>query len=203
MNPVSVVIPHRRSRDEFFYRYCLPSIKAQGPAQIILIPNNGESGTPSTYRNQGLRQANEEYVLFCDDDIILGFDFLEKMLATLHRDRSADFAYCDFAEITMLPGVDGGTAQVNRLEPFNPVTMRKYNQVPMMSLIYRKACPGFDESLKRLVDWDMWLTMIERGSRGAHIPEVLFHQYFIDIGVTATGSYEEAMKLVLAKHKKK
>jgi len=42
------------------------------------------------------------------------------------------------------------------------------------SLIRAKDFPGFDESLKKFQDWDLWLTMLEQGKIGVWIPEVLF-----------------------------
>ena len=42
------------------------------------------------------------------------------------------------------------------------------------SLIRKKDFPGFDENIKRLQDWDLWLTMLEQGKRGIWIPKYLF-----------------------------
>jgi hypothetical protein len=41
-------------------------------------------------------------------------------------------------------------------------------------LLRREHFPGFDESVRRLQDWDLWLTMLEAGRTGTWIPETLF-----------------------------
>ena len=45
-----------------------------------------------------------------------------------------------------------------------------------MSLIRRKDFPqsGWDESIKKLQDWDLWLQMLSEGKTGLWIPQVLF-----------------------------
>jgi hypothetical protein len=42
------------------------------------------------------------------------------------------------------------------------------------SLIRRDHFVGFDPSLKRFQDWDLWLTMMEKGDHGYYLPEILF-----------------------------
>ena len=42
------------------------------------------------------------------------------------------------------------------------------------SLIRAKDFPGFDESLKKFQDWDLWLTMLEQNKTGVWVPEILF-----------------------------
>lgn len=42
------------------------------------------------------------------------------------------------------------------------------------SLLRRNDFPGFDENIKRLQDWDLWLTMLEQGRTGVWLPEYLF-----------------------------
>jgi hypothetical protein len=42
------------------------------------------------------------------------------------------------------------------------------------ALIRRTHFPRFDESLKRLQDWDLWLTMLEEGHMGIWVDKVLF-----------------------------
>ena len=45
-----------------------------------------------------------------------------------------------------------------------------------MALIRREDFPatGWDESLKKFQDWDLWLTMLSLGKIGYFIPQVLF-----------------------------
>jgi hypothetical protein len=57
---------------------------------------------------------------------------------------------------------------------FDAERLKKMNYIHTSSLMRRAAFPGFDESLKRLQDWDLWLTMGERGQSGVWINKPLF-----------------------------
>ena len=43
-----------------------------------------------------------------------------------------------------------------------------------ISFIRRLDFPGFDPAIARLQDWDVWLTMLERGRPGLFLEEELF-----------------------------
>ena len=45
-----------------------------------------------------------------------------------------------------------------------------------MALIRRADFPsgGWDIAIKKLQDWDLWLTMLEQGHIGVWVPQVLF-----------------------------
>jgi hypothetical protein len=42
------------------------------------------------------------------------------------------------------------------------------------SLIRRADFPGFDETLKKFQDWDLWLSIAESGGKGVWIDKMLF-----------------------------
>ena len=70
-----------------------------------------------------------------------------------------------------------------------------------MSLIRRKAFPQFDESLKRLQDWDLWLTMMREGSSGVWCDEVLFETPMREHSISSgTYSWNEAVMVLRRKH---
>jgi len=54
--------------------------------------------------------------------------------------------------------------------------LKKMNYIHTTALIKRSAFPkeGFDLSLKKFQDWDLWLTMLEAGHSGMWIDEFLF-----------------------------
>ena len=57
---------------------------------------------------------------------------------------------------------------------FDIELLREQNFIMTTSLMRREVFPGFDESLKRFQDWDLWLTMLEQGHTGVCISEFLF-----------------------------
>ncbi len=144
-------------------------------ARIDYVEQENRGGNAA--RNRGWRDARGEYLLFCDADVIMRPDMLGKMLATLKAHPEASYAYSSFRF---------GWKKF-RLWPFDAAKLRKMNYVHTTSLIRREHFPGFDEKIKRLQDWDLWLTMLEQGHKGVWIPEYLFqclpHKGGISLGV--------------------
>lgn len=71
-----------------------------------------------------------------------------------------------------------------------------------MSVIRRSGFPGFDESLRRLQDYDLWLTMLGRGQRGVYCGAEVFST-LVRNGITYAPDaqpYEEALRVVRRKH---
>jgi glycosyltransferase involved in cell wall biosynthesis len=132
---------------------------------IIEQPPRGASreNRGNAARNRGARDARGEFLLFCDADIIMRPDFLEKSLAALQAHPEASYAYVSFKF----------GWKTFRLWPFDADRLRKVNYIHTTSLMRRTHFPGFDESIKKLQDWDLWLTMLEQGRSGVWIPEVL------------------------------
>lgn len=130
--------------------------------RIRLISQENRGGNAA--RNRGAREASGRFILFCDADVIMRRDMLAKMLAALDAHPEAAYAYSSFRYGWKL----------FRLWPFDAERLRRANYIHTTSLIRRDRFPGFDETVRRLQDWDLWLTMLERGDKGVFIPETLF-----------------------------
>ena len=78
----------------------------------------------------------------------------------------------------------------------------KGNIVSTMSLVRMSAKPRFDESLKRLVDWDLWLSLLPR--KGIHCGHPkLFETETIPSGISGKGSgcsYKDAVSILRKKY---
>ncbi len=134
---------------------------AQNDVQLTRFEKN--KGAPAA-RNEGFRRSKGEFVIFLDADAVLRPDALECMLGALKTHPEADFAYPSFRF--------GWKTFQGR--PFDENALQSSNYIHTSALIRREAFPGFDESLKKFQDWDLFLTMSERGSRGVWIDEILF-----------------------------
>lgn len=131
------------------------------PIRFIRFEEN--RGAPAA-RNEGARQTTSSLLLFLDADAELVPNALETFAQTLDEHLETDFAYANF-----LWGAKRFKAQ-----PFDVVELKRRNFIHTSSLMRRSVFPGFDESLKKFQDWDLWLTMAERGSKGVWINRELY-----------------------------
>ncbi|NMB48411.1 glycosyltransferase family 2 protein [Candidatus Kuenenbacteria bacterium] len=123
-----------------------------------------EHGGAPKARNFGFDQSKGELVLFCDADMELRNDCLEKMKKTLDKNPDKSYVYADFQY---------GWKKF-KFWPFEAGKLRENNYVNTCSLLRREVFPRFDESLEKFQDWDLWLTLLDRGKTGVYIPEILF-----------------------------
>lgn len=121
------------------------------------------SGAPVA-RNHGAKLCKGEEIIFVDADVIMQPNMLFELHRALDSQPDASYAYPDF--------YFGRKLILAR--SFDAQALKKNNFISMMSLIRRCDFSGFDEALKRFQDWDLWLTMLEQGHRGIHVPQVLF-----------------------------
>lgn len=196
--PVSVVIPHQESRRDFLKASCLPSVRRNDPAQILIQDGPGNA---CEKRNAGAVKATEQFLLFVDDDAVLKDGAIQTMMGALDWDLGATFAYSD-VEMVLYPGVPyphpGGRRSAR---PWNRDTLIWGNYVETTSLLRREAFPGFDPEIKRFQDWDLWLTISGQGHRGVYIPEVLLELHHFDLGITASVPFQESFLAIKAKHR--
>ena len=132
---------------------------------LFIIHNSTNQGAPAA-RNAGLQNAKGEYVLFCDADVVMRPDMLQKMYDALQKYPEVSYAYSSFKF----------GWKTFTLCPFDGEKLKRMPYIHSTSLIRRAHFPktGWDESLKRLQDWDLFLTMFEEGHTGAWIPDILF-----------------------------
>ena len=181
---ISIIIPTYQHGDSL--KECLDAIYAQSYTDFeVIVVNDGstdntanllkeyknpinaiyqENSGANSARNRGYREAKGEYLLFCDADLIANPEMLVKMKNALKNTPEAAYSYCDF-----MWGI-----KAFKLFPFSAEELKTKNYIHTTSLIRRELFPGFDESVERLQDWDLWLTMMESGRIGTYIPEILF-----------------------------
>ncbi|MFA6526363.1 MAG: glycosyltransferase family A protein [Candidatus Buchananbacteria bacterium] len=129
----------------------------------ITIISQENKGAPAA-RNYGFKFSQGEYVIFLDADIVMKPAMLEKMILALKSDESVSFAYSSFWL---------GWKKF-KLWPYDAQKLKQMPYIHTSSLIKRNAFPGFDESLKKFQDWDLFLMIAEKGGKGIFIPEILF-----------------------------
>lgn len=139
---------------------------------VITQPNQGGNAA----RNRGLQATKGEYVVFADADVVMKPGMIEAFVEQLQKHPEASYAYSGFRfGWKRFFGV-----------PFDGDALRHTNFIMTTSLVRKKDFSGFDPNLRRLQDWDVWLTMLEEGKRGVLVPGIWF-SVVID-GESRTGS---------------
>ncbi len=212
---------------------CLESILAQSrpPAEVIVV-NDGSTDNPETElakfkprfsaknisfkiinqpnrgaaaaRNRGAGLARGQYLLFADADIVMRPEMLAKMKAQLEARPKASYVYSAHRF---------GWKKFKCL-PFSAERLKQMPYIHTTSLLRREHFVGFDESLKRLQDWDLWLAMLARGYVGTGLDKVLFSikpggtmsawlpswAYRLLPFLPAVKKYKQAVKIIKKKH---
>ncbi|HET6435854.1 MAG TPA: glycosyltransferase [Xanthomonadaceae bacterium] len=123
----------------------------------------------SAARNVGLAEARGEWIFYLDSDNRWAPNFLSSMLAYL----AASGRECAYSAIAVED--ERGKVSGYRGEPFDWDACFKGNYVDLNAFCHRRSLHeslgGFDESLRRMVDWDLILRYT-RQARPAYAPFV-------------------------------
>lgn len=193
--PVSVVIPHQKSREQFFRAVCLPSVERCDPAQIIVVDRPGGA---CEKRNEGAAKAVCDYLLFVDDDAELLPNCIARMFERLSPHPHRAFCYSDRILSDHLSSPPEERMVTSSF--WDAAKLRSGNFVDTCSLLRKEWFPGFDPAIKRLQDWDLFLTISGRGGVGLYLPGPLYKTHRIDKGISDSFDFEESVKVVREKH---
>lgn len=191
---ISIVIPKLSPRDDGLTLTEDSLARTTYPKKEFIVVPDSEKRNANWARNQGWRQAKGEFLLFSDCDCDWVSDALDMFVRALARDPNARYAYCAF-----LWG-----DQERGMGPFPGRAVIQMSRFSTMSLFRVEGFPGFDESLQRLQDWDLYLTLLMRDGRlGTCIPRVLFKTAARE-GISHGGdhaiSWDKAQEIVKKKH---
>lgn len=153
-------------------------------------------------RNFGAMNARGTITAYLDDDDQWDPDFLLLSVHTLRETNSrmlysAQLVWEGFNEILQL----GRKFKTVRFAPFNRSLLENANYISMIACVHDTSlfdeCGGFNESLNRFVDWDLFLRFTERETPKA-LPCILSHYYQgrDQKCVTLENSLEENLKKI-------
>lgn len=140
------------------------------PRTTVLETEN--RGLPAA-RNHAIAHAGGRYICALDADDRLHPEFLAKTVAVLERDPTVAFA-------STWIQCFGTEEWIWRQERCDFPTLLAECVVLTASPVRRQALEavgGYDSEryLYGSEDWDLWISLVERGFRGAIVPEVLFY----------------------------
>lgn len=139
--------------------------------RVLGRANGGEAAA----RNTGIGAARYDWLLFLDADDWIAPRHLEKLTAALAADRGLDAVHCGYARVA----ADGTRIVDPYLPPAGDMftVWARRSAFPVHACIVRKALVesvgGFDASLRKSPDWDLWQRVARTGARFGAVRDVL------------------------------
>jgi glycosyltransferase involved in cell wall biosynthesis len=203
---LEIIVVNDGSRDQVSSVFEAFLQKHPDHSQNLRFFNQDNLGAPAA-RNRGLAEAHGDFLFFCDADAVLVPSALERLLTELATHQEASYAYPSFI----------WGKKLFKIGAFDAEKLKAGPMIHTMALIRREAMTtkGWDESIKKLQDWDLWLTMLEEGRTGVWVDEVLFtiqpggtisswlpsFAYKLLPFLPSVKKYKTALAIVKAKHK--
>lgn len=149
-------------------------IKSFESSKIIAFQNRN-NGVIAANRNYGLKQAQGNFIAFCDDDDIWFLNKLEKQIEVFKKSENDKEKKLIYSEV-LLFGENVTERVSNRKSVKNINGLIKKNQIPLSStLISYSDLIEFDEDpiLIACEDFDLWLKLVRKGYSLHYIKEPL------------------------------
>lgn len=162
--PVEIVVVDDHSSDPRTLDV-LEKLEAEG---IRVLRHEHNSGVAAA-RTSGLRATRARYVFPLDADDLAVPGVLAEMAERLDADAEAAVCfgdYCEFGDTEIVRAVP------DRLDPYR---LAYTNEYPISALFRRTVLEeiggwkGNDYTGRSYEDWNVWMTLAERGERGVHL----------------------------------
>lgn len=169
------------------------------PIQLRRVPHGGLARA----RNAGIAAASGQYLCALDADDLLAPEFLHKAVTRLEADASLTFVSC------WLEAFDREQWSWTPTRCDLPALLAECTvcTASLVRLPAVRAIGGFDEHMPHqgYEDWDLWISLVERGYRGTIIPEVLFRYRRLPGSMSAhlasPDVHRDLMQYLVGKHR--
>lgn len=143
-------------------------------------------GKDTKPKNQGILASVGEYITYLDDDNAWYPSFLADQLDYI-KSSEADVVYCDMLLFDD-ENPDAAPQQAISM-PFDAQVLMRKNYIDTSEVLHKRDCVfavgGWDETLPRFVDWNLWVRMTKAGFRFEQNKKILL-KYYVSTNNSAT-----------------
>jgi glycosyltransferase involved in cell wall biosynthesis len=142
--------------------------------RIRYIKLDQNSGSDCKPKNVGVESSIGEYIAYIDDDCEWYPNHLQILVDAIEADKkNIDAVYCDF-ELVDPSGVN--PVQRGIAMDFDPQFLFRRNYIDTNNVLHKThlafAVGGFDQSLPKFIDWNMWVRMVKWGAKFVRVPVI-------------------------------
>jgi len=178
---------------------CRQACASLASDRVRVLRNETNLGL-SASRNRAIREARSEAILPLDADDRLDPDFLRRTVPLLESSEQIGWVYTD----CILFGARNGFLD---FPDYDPILLLAHDLCLSPSLFRKKEWErvgGYDESFRiGQEDWDFWLSLAEKGLRGARVPQRLYHyrQHSVSMRSRSHRDIDVSAEKIWNKHK--
>lgn len=148
---------------------------AKKDSRIVPLYLQENHGSDSYPKNIAIKMAKGDYICFLDDDDMYRIDAV-KILRKYLENSGADAVYGDYLNNTL-----EGKKEIGWSMDFNPGMLAKMNFISMGVIMLKRSAVmevgGFDETIPKFKDWNLWLRMQKRGFKFMHVPIIVLEVF--------------------------
>lgn len=136
------------------------------------------SGSDTKPKNHGVALAKGQYIAYLDDDCEWYTYHLEVLMEAFRQDPKLDVAYCDME--LYYPGASG--AQKAITYDFDSQFLFRRNYIDTSEVMHKRELifkvGGWNETLPKFVDWNLWVRMRKAGGKFRRVP-IIATKYYV------------------------
>lgn len=145
--------------------------------RYIRLPQN--FGSDTRPKNFGILESKGEYIAYLDDDCEFHPYHLQVLVEKLEKSPELGLVYCDMWILDEDKPENEGSQGIAM--NFDGQFLLNRNYIDTSEVMHRReyafAVGGFDEKLKKFIDWNMWVRMAKWGVKFARVPVIATNYY--------------------------